>query len=231
MAKRRIDTNAPVGGTVRFCPRGAHRRAGRDQPVLARGRRRRDPVPGRRLPPDPGEPARRRRGLRALGMDSADVIKTRIYLADPPHWVEPAKRTPRCSTSPPRARLRLHERLLPPRHRRRGRGHRLPPRSLMPRLSARSAPRRGAGARHAARGAARAAASTGAGTSSRRRRRRADQPRLPARGLAATIRCRCWRWRVDRARPGRGPARLARWAGAGDRVAAMSSCSARCRCW
>ena len=29
--------------------------------------------------------------LRALGMDFADVIKCRIYLADPPRWVEAAK--------------------------------------------------------------------------------------------------------------------------------------------
>src|SRR5258707_1584526 len=29
--------------------------------------------------------------LRALGMDYADVIKTRIYLADPPHWVAAGK--------------------------------------------------------------------------------------------------------------------------------------------
>jgi enamine deaminase RidA (YjgF/YER057c/UK114 family) len=29
--------------------------------------------------------------LRALGMDFGDVIKTRIYLADPPRWVEAAK--------------------------------------------------------------------------------------------------------------------------------------------
>ena len=29
--------------------------------------------------------------LRALGVDFGDVIKTRIYLADPPRWVEAAK--------------------------------------------------------------------------------------------------------------------------------------------
>jgi len=29
--------------------------------------------------------------LRALGMDFGDVIKTRIYLADPPRWVEAAR--------------------------------------------------------------------------------------------------------------------------------------------
>src|SRR5262245_27617176 len=65
--------------------------------------------------------------LRALGMDFRDVIKTRIYLADPPRWVEAARARRGVRRDPPRARLRLHVGVLPPRHRGRGRGHRLPP--------------------------------------------------------------------------------------------------------